>query len=209
MKKKVRGFTLIELIVVLAIIAVLSSVIIPNVIQQIRQQKIDTANTYAHQIYDATTDYMVSLQKRGYTKDEICTLFGATAGSDKVVAGFNVGDTSVPYVHGEGTIGGTTNFGSSNVKADAYTGILKALGNTSVTSGNAAGFWTQGSWIVIINTNTYSVESAYYCNEKSGPDSRVFATAANAFGSYDAQSREANTNATGRAYVGQYPIPIL
>jgi len=64
-KSTIRAFTLLELIIVIAVIAVTSAILVPNVIGQRRMAKIQAANDGAYTVYVATQDYLNNLQKRG------------------------------------------------------------------------------------------------------------------------------------------------
>lgn len=73
MKKK--GFTLIELIVVIAIIGVLAAILVPAMLGYVRKSKITTANTTAKSIYNAFNTALVDLD----TTDESVTLTDSSA----------------------------------------------------------------------------------------------------------------------------------
>ena len=98
MKKK--GFTLIELIVVIAIIAVLAAILIPAMLGFIKKSKITSANSAAKSIFTAAqsalTDmdtedtYNTGIWKESFTyAGDLKTVFNATAG-----ASANTGKTS-------------------------------------------------------------------------------------------------------------------
>lgn len=53
MKKKFKGFTMVELVIVLSIIAVLTGVLVPSATYFIRQAKLKTANSQAKVVFNA------------------------------------------------------------------------------------------------------------------------------------------------------------
>ena len=80
MKRRLRGFTLIELIVVVAIITVLAMVIVPSTIYQIRSARVTEDNDHAHEIYNATQNYLIELQRKGLNPR---TYFAETSETDR------------------------------------------------------------------------------------------------------------------------------
>lgn len=76
--KKLKGFTLLEMIVVIAIISVLMMIIVPNMSSYIIDEETKKANTVAQQIYSAAQDYLISLQTSGTDATEF---FGIPDGS--------------------------------------------------------------------------------------------------------------------------------
>lgn len=70
-KPKLKGFTLLELIVVIAIISVLLGILVPSISDYMRTNRIKTANSQAQQIYMATQDYLTSLQIKGVKTSDI------------------------------------------------------------------------------------------------------------------------------------------
>lgn len=64
-KRKLRGFTLLELITVIAIIAIMAAILVPSISDYIRMNHIRSANSQAQQIYMAAQDYLVTEQIKG------------------------------------------------------------------------------------------------------------------------------------------------
>jgi prepilin-type N-terminal cleavage/methylation domain-containing protein len=66
---KMKAFTLIELIVVIAIIGILMAILVPNLINYLRDSRTSTCNANASQVYKFANSYLTKAQIAGASMD--------------------------------------------------------------------------------------------------------------------------------------------
>ena len=174
----VKAFTLLELIVVIAIIVIMSSILIPNVSNQRRMAKIQSENDQAYQIYVAAQDYLNNLQKRGLKSEDY---FGEIEFDSKKYGVMMVDEGTLDLLHsgGKGVETGKIEATEANLKT-AYKQIVKRMGirfkkeedEFETSKGTSAlrskTLYGQGlSFCVLVNNRTYTVSCVYATDYKT------------------------------------------
>lgn len=93
MKKSQKGFTLVELVVVIAIIGVLAAILVPSMLNYVKKARLKTANSNAKTAYDAVAEYVADGETQG--KSLATTLSDFTTGYVAATGGSSDADKLV------------------------------------------------------------------------------------------------------------------
>ena len=148
---KMKGFTLIELIVVIAIIGVLAAILVPSMIGYVGQSKLSTANSNAKLAFTNSATYCTNCEVAGYTVTSgtsTYNLASGSAGQNYSKDGSHLSEALVSLMGGSATSGQATvvisNVGVPEKTAWAKTASDKYVGGYPVaatvdTNGTASG----------------------------------------------------------------------
>ncbi len=200
-RRKFKAFTLLELIVVVAIITVLTAIAVPSLLTRLRTSRIQAANDQAQSLYMAAQDYLISLQRKGVSSAELNDYFDSSSH----------GGYRMLVVNG-------TSFESTSLTPD------QALKHENARSGilsryqNGTGAVDIGCWIVYVYPKTFTVGAVFYNEGKYNDDPMQACKDTAGWGSaagpftdvFDGITSQeySATYHDSRAYTGQYPIPV-
>lgn len=153
--KAKKGFTLVELIVVIAIIGVLAAILIPTMLGFVTNSRVTSANTTASEVQKQINQFLTDADTAGYgplkgsASTEIAIEVSAGTWTITVSnsAAFKTGNTITWSGSGTGTAG-ATKVGVTNAEdllainlADLFPSVSNGAINANVISGSCVAVW--------------------------------------------------------------------
>lgn len=162
-KPKLKGFTLLELIIVIAILAVMMAILVPSISDYIRTNHIRSANSQAQQIYMAAQDYLVNEQIKGTATKDIVVNPSSIPKLCWIMVTTEPGYDSSKYDNSNKT----TVVASSQINADFISKNDSTTGNKDyyrIADGIESRLESDfsGSWVVAFYPKTFTVAYVVY-----------------------------------------------
>lgn len=194
MGKKLKGFTIIELLIVLTIISVLCAIGIPAALTWVRDAKMKDANEEARLVYSAVQDYLTELEiknieikRAGSTRTEMIMYSASNSGM------------TLPSIDSSLKNQNKATYGGFNSGADVNPVVQAKI----IDFSDGLGGEFKGAWAVKFNMNTYTVLEAYWMPLPNGTATYVDPGIPQGF--TDNSLQEAYYLSNGQLY-GKFPM---
>ena len=210
MERKLKGFTIIELMVVIAIIAMLSAIGVPAALTWIRDAKVRNANEEARLVYSAVQDYLTELEIKNVdlkVNDAVneMTMYSCStkASLPKPIIDYD-GDGYPDDSNDKVIRSMIAEYGCFDSGA-MVNGYLK---DVAIDLSEALGEEFEGVWAANINMNTYTVIEAYWSpyiagSDPTAPPTQTEVTDAAAF---DSTGDQESFYAENGVIIGKFPL---
>ena len=195
MEKKLKGFTIIELLIVITIISVLCAIGVPAALNWVRDAKVRDANEEARIVYSAVQDYLTELE----IKNIMIKSSETSSRTEMIMYSASNSGMTLPSIDSTLKNQNKATYGGFNSGADVNTNVQSKI----IDFSGGLGSEFKGAWAVKFNMNTYTVIEAYWMPLPNGSATYLDTGIPVTF--TDVSTQEAYYRNNGQIY-GKYPI---